>query len=240
MHGYLILAFALTLLSTLAHGQVYEVKYKAFTVWLDCDTRSAVGWKYIAGKHTANYDRSSSFYLDPNIPSKCQQTSTSTYKTPNGSVYYDRGHLVPANAMDSDMVAIKQSNIMTNVLPQAAKMNRGSWLETERWVECRRDIQPVTVLGGVYTGTPPAYGDFSVSHGVIAPEAYWKIAYYGDQLIAWFIPNSPEATANMVDTYIVTVAEIEQKIGRMIDVPIFLKDKKPYSTNAITAGCSLD
>ncbi|HIG39559.1 MAG TPA: hypothetical protein EYQ14_03340, partial [Gammaproteobacteria bacterium] len=39
---------------------------------------------------------------------------------------YDRGHLVPANHLDYSKKAIKQSNYMTNILPQAANMNRGA------------------------------------------------------------------------------------------------------------------
>ncbi|RYU63787.1 DNA/RNA non-specific endonuclease [Aliivibrio finisterrensis] len=218
---------------------IYQIAYKNFDIWINCETKSAIQWKYVAVKDIANYDRYNRFFRDPNLPSKCQQTSVSTYKTKKDEVKYDRGHLVPANSQDSSDLAIKQSNIMTNVLPQAAQMNRGSWLVTEQYVECRRDKSDVTVIGGVFTGETPENGDFMISHGIKAPEAFWKVAYYGNEVIAWWIPNSPTATANQIDNYIVTTAEIEQRIGQKIDVPIFLKNKKPLKTNARVSGCNI-
>ena len=38
---------------------------------------------------------------------------------------------------------------MTNILPQAANMNRGAWLLTEEITECYRDIDELLVIGGV-------------------------------------------------------------------------------------------
>ncbi|TXK92768.1 DNA/RNA endonuclease G, partial [Methylococcaceae bacterium HT1] len=63
------------------------------------------------------------FYLDPKVPKECQQYSAKTYKAKDQR--YDRGHLVPANHLDYSKTAIKASNTMTNILPQAANMNRG-------------------------------------------------------------------------------------------------------------------
>jgi DNA/RNA endonuclease G (NUC1) len=42
---------------------------------------------------------------------------------------------------------------MTNILPQAANMNRGTWLLTEEIIECYRDIDELLVIGGVIGGT---------------------------------------------------------------------------------------
>ncbi len=218
-------------------AEIYNIQYSGFQIWINCDTKSAVRWKYTARRDTGNHKRYDNFFLSPDIPSRCQQTSVNTYKTGKGQVKYDRGHLVPANAMDSNIVSIKQTNTMTNILPQVAQMNRGSWYQTELYVECRRDREPITVVGGVYTGTMPSNGDFSISHGVIAPEAFWKVAYGSNDIIGWWITNSTEATASKVDDYIVSAQEIERRIGQKIDVPIFLKNKKPTQTNALTAGC---
>lgn len=216
---------------------LYQIDYKGFTIWLDCNTKSAVGWKYIARKDTGNYDRYNSFFRDPNLPTKCSQTSTNSYKTGKGQIKYHRGHLVPANAMDYSDLTIKQSNIMTNILPQVAQMNTGAWKETEVYVECRRDKYPITVVGGVFDGNTPINGDFKISHGIQAPEAFWKVAYSGNQAIAWWIPNSPLAKSSMIDSYIVTPKQIEKRIGREIDVPIFLKNKRATETNASTSYC---
>jgi endonuclease G len=44
---------------------------------------------------------------------------------------------------------------MTNILPQAANMNRGAWLQTEEIVECYRDIDELLIIGGVIWGNNP-------------------------------------------------------------------------------------
>lgn len=233
--------FMLTSLLAMAtqaqESQTFVVGYKSFTVWLDCSSRSATLWSYTIGIDTGNYERHKEFYLDPNIPNHCQQKSTSTYKTPKGAVKYDRGHLVPANAMDSDPLDIAQSNIMTNVLPQVAQMNRGAMYQTELFVECRRDHHVMTIYGGVYQGTMPADGDFTESHGVIAPEAFWKVVMWNQQAIAWWIPNSEEATASMIDSYIVAPADIEVKANVTLPIAEELKPLRQGKTNAKTPDC---
>ncbi|MGZ8189397.1 MAG: DNA/RNA non-specific endonuclease [Methylosarcina sp.] len=50
----------------------------------------------ITPKHdTGSAKRYNQFFLDPDVPSECQQTTAKGYV--NG---YDRGHLVPANHLD--------------------------------------------------------------------------------------------------------------------------------------------
>lgn len=224
------------LVSCSVHGEVINVNYEWFQVQLDCDTKSAVGWQYTAIADTDNLPRHERFYHDPNVPSRCQQTSQGTYKT-SGDIKYHRGHLVPANAMDSNADAIQRSNMMVNVLPQVAQMNQGAWYQTEMYVECRRDRSPVTVYGGVFHGQGAPDGDFRVSHGIVAPEAFYKIALQGNSVIAWWIPNTPEATASKVDDYIVTVTDIESWTGLEFPIAIYLKDMKASSTAAKTEDC---
>ncbi|CCO46784.1 DNA/RNA non-specific endonuclease [Vibrio nigripulchritudo SOn1] len=230
-----LLAFMMPTVSYAA--ELVDVRYKHFTITLDCATKSAVAWTYVSRKDTNNFRRHNEFYFDANVPSKCQQTSQGTYKS-KGRVKYDRGHLVPANAMDFEDLAITQSNSMLNVLPQVAQMNRGAWYQTEVYVECRRDIAPVTVYGGVYRGTTPPDGNFLISHGIEAPEAFYKIALTQNKVISWWIPNSTESTAANIDKYLVTVREIEEKAGVSIPIPDFLKTEKVSSTNALTEGCN--
>jgi hypothetical protein len=46
------------------------------------------------------------FRRDPAVPPHCQQTSTTLYRHPTQR--YDRGHLVPANHLDSSARALQQ------------------------------------------------------------------------------------------------------------------------------------
>jgi endonuclease G, mitochondrial len=121
MKKYLILLILLASnICAEASDRILELNYEGFTVWHDCDKRGAVKFRYNAQHDTGSFNRLSSFYLDRNVPTECQQTSTKAY-----GLGYDRGHLVAANHMDYSATAIKQSNFMVNVLPQAATMNRG-------------------------------------------------------------------------------------------------------------------
>lgn len=218
----------------LREGKLLRLNYEGFTVWLDCARRGAVKWRYNAQHDQGNAARDDSFRLDPSVPKECQQTSATAY-----GKGYDRGHQVPANHLDASQVAIKQSNYMTNILPQAANMNRGAWLLTEEIVECYRDIDELLVLGGVLWGDNPKDDYFVKSHGVETPDAFWKVVVRGKgQAIAWIVPNSAKATADTLDSYLVTVAEIEQKTGEKLPVTGDARTRKPKQSWTIPIGCN--
>ena len=128
---------------------------------------------------------------------------------------------------------------MTNILPQAANMNRGAWLLTEEIIECYRDIDELLVIGGVIWGHNPADDYFVASHGVKTPDAFWKVIIRGkDRVMAWIIPNTQEATRKRLDTYVVSVEELEQRTGETFpEVPQFAKTEKPEASWLIPLGC---
>lgn len=218
-------------------GDILKLDYEGFTIWLDCSQRGAVKFRYNAQHDTGNFKRYQDFVFDPNVPAECQQKSTKGYG--HG---YDRGHQVPANHLDSSDVAIKQSNYMTNVLPQTSQMNRGAWLLTEEIIECYRDIDELLVLGGVIWGNNPADDYFVASHGVRTPDAFWKVIVRGsgqdERAIAWIVPNSTEATQKNLDRYLVTVADIEAITGEKIPVADYAKHDKLSVSWIIPRGCN--
>ena len=128
---------------------------------------------------------------------------------------------------------------MTNILPQAANMNRGAWLLTEEIVECYRDIDELMVIGGVIWGDNPDDDYFVKSHGVKTPDAFWKLIIRGkDRVIAWIVPNSKEATKKRLDQYLVSVEELEQRTGETFpEVPQFRRSEKPEVSWIIPIGC---
>jgi len=217
-------------------GNILELGYEGFTVWLDCEKRGAVKFRYNAQHDAGSEARSKSFKLDPNVPADCQQTSTKGY-----GHSYDRGHLVAANHLDHSEVAIRQSNYMTNILPQVSNMNRGAWLLTEEIVECYRDIDELLVIGGVIWGNNPAFDYFVQSHGVQTPVAFWKVIIRGtgqdERAIAWIVPNSPEATKRNLDRYLVSVDELERVTGEKIPVADYAKYDKPRHSWMIPRNC---
>ena len=145
---------------------------------------------------------------------------------------------------------------MVNILPQASKFNRGAWLETEMIVECLREEEVLTVLGGaVYPSSPDSSLEseyFRKTHGVVTPTHFWKIIaakpdgrYKADNgLIAFWIPNSDNAVAARTEDYVVSITELEEKLAErkapvggagwpsrspkeVFDLPQHVKDHKP-------------
>jgi endonuclease G len=214
-----------------------KLDYEGFTVWLDCEKRGAVKFQYNAQRDNGAFPRVENFTLDPNVPAQCQQFTANAYGR-----NYDRGHLVPANHLDYSATAIKATNNMTNILPQAQNMNRGAWLQTEEIIECYRDISELLVIGGVIWGNNPADDFFIQSHGVKTPDAYWKVIIRGtgqsEQAIAWIVPNTKDAVRKNLDKYLVTVSDIERLTGEKIPVAQYAKDSKPSASWLIPQGCN--
>jgi endonuclease G len=218
-------------------GDLLELGYQGFTIWLDCRQRAPVKFRYNAQHDTGNEARAKDFRLAPDVPKECQQISTAAYG--HG---YDRGHQVPANHLDASPIAIKQSNYITNILPQTSQMNRGAWLLTEEIIECYRDIDELLVIGGVIMGNNPADDYFVQSHGVKTPDAFWKVVIRGtgqnERAIAWVVPNSKEATRNHLNSYLVSVDELEKLTGETLPVADYAKHDKPSTSWIIPTGCN--
>ena len=214
---------------------ILKLDYPGFTIWLDCEKHGAVKFQYVAQHDSGNAKRYPRFYLDPKVPPECQQTTAEAY-----GMHYDRGHQVPANHLDASEDAIKATNAMPNILPQAANMNRGAWLQTEEIIECYRDIDELLVVGGALWGQ--GSNDYFVhTHGVKTPEAFWKVVIRGtgqdERAIAWIVPNSQEATKDNLDRYLVSVADIEGITGEKLPVADYAKHEKPSSSWTIPRGC---
>jgi endonuclease G len=86
---------------------VLRLDYEGFTIWLDCERRGAIKFRYNAQRDQGQLKRHSQFYQDGAVPKACSQTSNGAYKHPTER--YDRGHLVPANHLDYSEEAIKQT-----------------------------------------------------------------------------------------------------------------------------------
>jgi endonuclease G len=218
-------------------GNTLQLNYPGFTVWLDCSKRGAIKFQYVAQRDNGNAKRYDKFFLDSNVPVDCQQTSAKAY-----GMKFDRGHQVPANHLDATEEAIKATNTMTNILPQAANMNRGAWLLSEEIIECYRDISELLVIGGVIWGNNPTDDYFVESHGVKTPDAFWKVVIRGtgqdERAIAWIVPNSQDATRKRLDQYLVSVDELERVTGEIIPVADYVKHDKPSQSWMIPVGCN--
>lgn len=217
--------------------EIIKLKYSGFTVWLNCDKRGAEYFRYSLTKDKGNLDRSESFLLDPRVPKRCQQKQADTYKK-RGQMWH-RGHQVPANNLDDNAKGIYESNYMTNIMPQTGVMNTGAWYQTEYITECYRDISDVTVYGGAIWGNDSSNDHFVRSHGVITPDAFYKILVRHDRndAIAWIVPNDFDAKKSRLDDYIVSVASVEKIAG--IEFPVIATVKNSIARKSwnIPRGC---
>jgi endonuclease G len=157
---------------------------------------------------------------------------------------YERGHQVPANHLDHSKLAIRQSNFMTNSLPQTATLNRGAWLRTEVIVKCYRDQTELLVLGGAIWGKTKAAkkNDYFVgSHNIRTPESFWKVVIAGDgSTIAWLIPNDQNATTAKLDRFLIKPVQLELKAKlKLPEVPKAWRIKKPKRSWVLPVGCDL-
>mgnify|MGYP000187931463 CR=1 FL=1 len=90
---------------------------------------------------------------------------------------------------------------MTNILAQAANMDRGAWLLTEEIIECYRDIDELLIIGSVIWGNN-ADDDFYIkSHCVKTPNSLWKVIIINDRVTSWTVPNSSTVTRKQLDNY---------------------------------------
>ena len=200
-------------------------EYRGYKIWLDCDKRAAIRFEYKVGLDIGDVKRSDHpcCIFDQDLPERCRQKVTDTYNPYLPG--FDRGHLVPFNHMDVDEKTAVQSNFMVNILPQASRMNQmgGAWYQTEQITECFREhYPPLTVIGG------PIWGSSSEelpSHGILVPDYFWKVIYHSNDSIAWIIPNNQIAAKDKLDGYLTSIAEIEKRIGSIIDAPEQFKNK---------------
>ena len=57
-------------------------------------------------------------------------------------------------------------------------------------------------------------------------------------MIAWIIPNSQEATQARLDAYLVSVQELEARLGDTFpEVPDYAKGEKPTVSWLVPFGC---
>jgi endonuclease G len=218
-------------------SDLLPLKYKGYELVMDCETNMPVFFRYDAIADTGNEKRSHSFRLDPDAPKSCQQTSGQTYKLPytvqsqlNKKISYDRGHLVPANHLDYDETAIWETNFMTNIVPMTKTTNRyGAWRQTEIMTECNRSEKSFVVMGGVIVGDNTKDDYFLMSHGIQTPDYLWKVLYDGEKSLSWIIPNSHNATKENLNSYRVSVAEIERRTSLNLPIKAHLKDNPSKS-----------
>lgn len=226
------------------NDRVITLNHGGFSLRYDCALHSALRFEYALGPDTGNLPRPNAYNVDATLPSQCAgQSSTTSYASVRAG--YDRGHLVPSNAMDDNAQSLQSANLMTNIVPQISSLNQGLWEATDNVAECYRDVAPLRVYGGVVFDD--ASNDYFLqSHGLPTPDYFWKAIVTTDpstgaaRVIAWYFPNQPMLGA--VDNYLISIDALEHLVGSdMVDIPISasLKAVRATTTWPLPAGCNL-
>lgn len=243
----LITTLSITFASLLVRAEptINLHNYDHYQLWVDCSERAAIAFKYTVSKDLGNKKRYHSFYDDLSVKQECKQKKRSSYSHYNSDKpKYDRGHLAAANHFDFDKDALKQANIMTNVLPQTLQLNRGAWKRTEELIECYRDRFPVNTVGGVIWGTDSSNDLFFTSHGIRTPDYFWRI-HWGkldsqSYMSAWVMPNTEDARASNLKNYRVDIDSLVQLLEypqlKKLLFELRIQSGKPFK---YSKGCKL-
>ena len=152
------------------------------------------------------------FSADPNLPDWVEPVVSNDY-TNSG---YDRGHLLPAQDMASDPMAMKETFYMTNVSPQDKDFNRGIWksleMQVREWAQAFDNIYVIT--GPVLTRR--AKKRFPKSKKSIpVPHSYYKIIldFHGSDIKAIaFLMKNEESDYPLI-SFATTIDDIEEETG---------------------------
>ena len=160
-------------------------------------------------KHTFPRDQES-FHKDPDLDS----SKPATYDDSG----WDRGHMCPADDMEFDKKAIKETFATSNIVPQYPEMNRGAWKKLENEVRAlqKKEGELLVVFTGpvylLHRATKPALAD-----GTRPPDLVFKVVHCpaGKWTKSWMAYNqAPGQTATgQEDLFECPLAEIEDWVG---------------------------
>jgi len=155
--------------------QIIDKQY--FTICYDYKMKGA---KYVSYElqgnqvNAVNIKKRGSFYTEKNLPKK-YRSYTKDY-THSG---YDRGHLANDASFDWSKKSVRKTYSMANIIPQAPKVNRKTWIKVEKLErKIAVSLGSVNVLNGViYDKEPQRIG----KHRIAVPSAFWKMIYNDDK-----------------------------------------------------------
>lgn len=166
-----------------------------------------VAWELTSDESYGRFPRSQGFAADPEW--RGMQADDSDYR---GSGW-TRGHMAPAGDMKWSEQSMRESFYLTNVCPQNAGLNDGSW----KWVEekCRdlaRRYEKVWICcGPIVNDGCKTVG----SSGVAVPDAFFKVVLMetdeGYEGIGFVFRNSNER--QMAEDCCMSVDEVERITG---------------------------
>lgn len=165
--------------------------------------------------------QSASFRQDPTI-SKDHQPALSDFSNTG----YDRGHMAPFEDNNHDAEAARESNYLTNIVPQHAGNNRGIW----RVLESR--VRDMSLDGEIFVITGPIFDDGESQlvigvNKIPVPSRLFKVIINPSTRLSYsyIVPNAA-VPSSMLDTFITSRQHVIEATGIDIIPSITLTDSR--------------
>lgn len=158
------------------------------------------------------------FIADTSLPEDFLRINHNDY-TNSG---YDRGHVVRSHERSSSTEDNKSTFLMTNIIPQTPDLNRGVWLDFERYCEelaLKHNKELFIYSGAVYSDS------VQIGKGITVPDSCFKIVVvlergegidcvnYDTIIISVMMPNINGIRNKKWEDFLVSVRHIEKSSG---------------------------
>jgi endonuclease G len=144
----------------------YDYKYKA--------TKAVSYTLYGNLVNENNIEKRLSFRVEKSVEPQYRASTTDYIKSG-----YDRGHLACDAAFDWDKEALQDTYYLSNIIPQARRVNRYTWTKVERYARFVAvklgNVQVINVVK--YQKNPKRIG----KNGIAVSEGFYKILYNHDK-----------------------------------------------------------
>ncbi|WP_259014094.1 DNA/RNA non-specific endonuclease [Emticicia fluvialis] len=191
--------------------------------------RSSANWVswHLSSAWLGNAERTDHFRADETLPKDWYRVQSADYLNSG----FDRGHLCPSGDRNATVADNDATFLMTNIVPQAPKLNRGLWADLETY--CRKTTaegNELYIIAGVHgtAGIGTAGGkSFTLDNGKIAvPQNFWKVIVMlpngqndlsrineQTRIIAVYIPNRQTVLDTKWGEYRLSVDDLEKITG---------------------------
>ena len=185
------------------------LKRSAYILSYNKDTKCPnwVAWHLTAEHVDGDVPRDNSYYEDEEVPNP-----RATYEDYRGSGW-SKGHMCPAGDNKWSELAMRESNLLTNICPQDRSLNSGVWNKIEQ--DCRRWAKK---YGDVYIVCGPIFlnreHETFGRNKVVVPEAFFKVilCLQGKPKAIGFVIRNNDGKKKR-DQFINTVDDVERITG---------------------------